>query len=230
MPAVPFNPFVSSRLVYRAVKDTPEDEAFVHAIQSDAEAQSGSSYGLLRPESLKASNEFREHIASKCILGAIICLPATTTNTNADNDDDDNNNNKNAQQKKKQQQQQQQQQQPAAGTPVGILCLKSNPPHHVHHRWTDVSIDVHADHRGKGYGGEAIEWALWYAFQMAGLHRVQIQAFAFNEGAIKLYGRLGFREEGRLRDFMWFDGAWHDNVIFGMLEDEWRASRPGKTE
>lgn len=207
----PFNPFFSLRLVYRAVQYTPEDEAFVHAIQSDAEAQSGSSYGLLRPESLKASNEFRDHVASKCILGAIICLPATTsTTTTGDNEG------KTAQQ-----------QQPTAGTPVGILCLKANPPHLAHHRWTDVSIDIHADHRGKGYGAEAIEWALWYAFQMAGLHRVQIQAFAFNEGAIKLYRRLGFTEEGRQRDFMWFNGGWHDSFIFGMLEDEWRATRHG---
>lgn len=58
----PFDPFRSERLVYRAVNDGPEDEAFVHAIQRDAEAQSGSSYGLLRPESIKNSNEFKEQL------------------------------------------------------------------------------------------------------------------------------------------------------------------------
>ncbi|KAI6081926.1 putative GNAT family acetyltransferase [Hypoxylon rubiginosum] len=187
----PFDPFHSERLIYRAVDDTPEDEAFVHSIQRDAEAQSGASYGLLRPESKKASNEFKLHIAEKCLLGAIICLPPS-------NDKE------------------------PAGEPVGIIILKSNPPHLAHHRWTEISIDVAREHRGKGFGGEAIRWALWYSFQIAGLHRVQLGAFSFNEGAMKLYAKLGFKEEGRQRDFMWFNGGWHDSVMYGMLEDEWR--------
>ncbi|KAI0188544.1 putative GNAT family acetyltransferase [Astrocystis sublimbata] len=157
----PFDPFHSKRLVYRAVEDSQEDGAFVHAIQRDAEAQSGSSYGLLRPESIKNSNDFKEHI-TKCLLGVIICLP---------NEND----------------------------PVG-----------------------EPKHQGNGYGNEAISWSLWWAFQMAGLHRVQIQAFSFNTGASKLYERLGFQLEGRIRHHMWFAGQWHDGLIYGILEDEWR--------
>ncbi|KAI8626245.1 putative GNAT family acetyltransferase [Xylariaceae sp. FL1651] len=187
----PFNPFRSDRLVYRAVNDTPEDELFVHLIQRDAEAQSGSSYGLLRPESRKDSKGFKEHIAEKCLLGAIVCLPPTS--------EDD-----------------------IAGEPVGIICLKSNPPSWAPHRWTDISIDVLKKHQGKGYGGEAIRWSLWWAFQMAGLHRVQIRAFSFNTRAMQLYERLGFKEEGRERESMWFAGGWHDGVTYGILEDEWR--------
>ena len=186
----PFNPFRSDRLVYRAVNDTSEDEAFVHAIQRDAEAQSGSSYGLLRPESMNDSKRFKEHIA-KSLLGVLICLPPTSDTE-------------------------------IAGEPVGILCLKSNPPALAVHRWTDISIDVLRQHQGKGYGSEAIRWSLWWAFQMAGLHRVQIQAFSFNIGAMRLYQRLGFRAEGRIRDHMFFAGGWHDNLIYGILEDEWR--------
>ncbi|KAJ3562569.1 hypothetical protein NPX13_g8522 [Xylaria arbuscula] len=186
----PFNPFRSDRLVYRAVNDTPEDDDFVHAIQRDAEAQSGSSYGLLRPETMSDSKRFKEHIA-KSLLGVIICLPPA-------NDTE------------------------IAGEPVGILCLKSNPPAWAHHRWTDISIDVLKKHQGKGYGGEAIRWSLWWSFQMAGLHRVQIQAFSFNAGAMRLYQRLGFKEEGRIRDHLFFAGGWHDNMIYGILEDEWR--------
>ncbi|KAI1760168.1 GNAT family acetyltransferase [Hypoxylon sp. FL1150] len=108
-----------------------------------------------------------------------------------------------------------------AGEPVGIVCLKSNPPHLAHHRWTDISIDVAREHRGKGYGAEAIRWALWYSFQITGLHRVQLGAFSVNGGAMKLYEKLGFQEEGRQRNWMWFNGGWHDHVLYGMLEDEW---------
>ncbi|KAI1822594.1 putative GNAT family acetyltransferase [Xylaria intraflava] len=191
----PFNPFCSERLVYRAVNDSPEDNAFVHAIQRDAEAQSGSSYGLLRPESVKNSQEFREHIA-QCLLGVIICLAPNPVDEAA-----------------------------RSGEPVGILCLKANPPSWAPHRWSDISIDILKTHQGKGYGSEAIRWSLWWAFQMAGLHRVQIQAFSFNTGAMRLYEKLGFREEGRIREHMWFAGSWHDGLIYGMLEDEWREEQ-----
>ncbi|KAI0886934.1 putative GNAT family acetyltransferase [Annulohypoxylon maeteangense] len=191
----PFNPFHSELLIYRAVEDTIEDKSFVNSIQSDAEAQSGSSYGLLRPESMKTSDEFKKHVAEKCLLGAIICLPYDSreplTNVNA-------------------------------GSRVGIVCLKSNPQNYAHHRWSDISIDIAKEYRGKGYGGEAIRWALWYGFQMAGLHRIQISALSFNTGAEKLYRKLGFTEEGRQREFMWFNGSWHDHILFSMLEDEWR--------
>lgn len=189
----PFNPFRSERLVYRAVNDTPEDDAFVHAVERDAEAQSGSVCGLLRPESMKNSKETKEYI-EKCLLGTIVCLPPTGEGD-------------------------------VAGEPIGILCLKANPPSWAHHRWTEISIDVLKKHQGKGYGGEAIKWALWWAFQMAGLHRVQIRAFAFNTGAMRLYERLGFREEGRVREHIWFAGRWHDGLIYGILEDEWRDAQ-----
>ncbi|KAK5625168.1 hypothetical protein RRF57_000884 [Xylaria bambusicola] len=108
------------------------------------------------------------------------------------------------------------------GELVGILCLKANPPSWAVHGWTDISIDILKQHQRKEYGGEAIRW---WAFQMAGLHRVQIQAFSFNTGAMRLYERLGFKEEGRIRDHMWLAGNWHDGLIYGILEDEWRREQ-----
>ncbi|KAI0475195.1 GNAT family acetyltransferase [Xylariaceae sp. FL0804] len=200
----PFDPFLSSRLVYRAVADTPADAAFVHAVQADAEAQSGSSYGLLRPESTQDSDRFRAQVAEKCLLGAIVCLRLPEGDAERGGE------------KQGEEEEERGGGGPAvvrAGEPVGILCLKANPPSWGPHRWTDVSIDIVGKHRGRGYGGEAIRWGLWYGFQMAGLHRVQIQAFSFNDGALRLYQRLGFREEGRQREHMWFNGAWHDVLV-----------------
>ncbi|KAI0845399.1 acyl-CoA N-acyltransferase [Daldinia vernicosa] len=187
----PFDPFHSERLIYRAVNDEPADIAFIHSIQRDAEAQSGSSYSLLKPESIKASTEFKSHI-EKCLLGALICLPATRL---AEKDKET--------------------------LPIGIVCLKASPPSHAHHRSSDISIDIAKEYRGQGYGGEAIRWALWYGFQMAGLHRISIGTFSFNTGAMRLYERLGFVNEGRHRESMWFNGGWHDHVVYSMLEDEW---------
>ncbi|KAI0123404.1 GNAT family acetyltransferase [Xylariales sp. AK1849] len=189
----PFDPFHSKRLLYRAVEDTPEDENFINAIQKDAAAQSGSSVGLLVPESKKSSNKFKDYVSERALLGAVVCLAPTSPG-----------------------------QITGIPTPIGVVCLKDSSPNRAHHRNSHISIDVLKTHQGKGYGSEAIEWALGYGFQIAGLHRIGIEAFSFNSGAMRLYEKLGFVLEGRKREELWFDGGWHDYVTYGMLENEWR--------
>ncbi len=79
------------------------------------------------------------------------------------------------------------------------------------------------ENRGRGVGGEALSVLLDYAFGELGLYRVYLWVLAYNEPAIRLYRRLGFKEEGRLRAQVWRDGARHDVLVFGLLRDEWRA-------
>lgn len=62
------------------------------------------------------------------------------------------------------------------------------------------------------------------------MHRVEIGAFAWNEGAWKLYQRLGFKEEGRKREAMWYDGDYRDCVEMGMLRREWVELYGGRKE
>ncbi len=76
---------------------------------------------------------------------------------------------------------------------------------------------------GKGYGGDAIRALLAFGFEQLRLERVELLVFAFNEGARRLYRRLGFVEEGISRHAIWIDGAFVDDVRMSMLADEWRA-------
>jgi RimJ/RimL family protein N-acetyltransferase len=107
------------------------------------------------------------------------------------------------------------------GIPIGQVCLKGSPPHTLHHRSTEIGIDVLPEWQGKGYGSEAIQWVLEYAFLRAGLHKVRVVAFGWNEGAMRLYERLGFTLEGRDRESRWHEGRWWDEVEYGMLDREW---------
>lgn len=75
---------------------------------------------------------------------------------------------------------------------------------------------------GRGYGTEATELMLSHAFERLGLHRVGLSVFAFNDRAIRAYEKAGFTEEGRLRDAVWRDGHWWDEVQMGILESDWR--------
>jgi RimJ/RimL family protein N-acetyltransferase len=75
---------------------------------------------------------------------------------------------------------------------------------------------------GQGYGGEAVELLLRIAFNGFNLHKVWPGCFDFNERGLRTYRRVGFVEEGRLRDEKYVDGRYHDLILMAMLEDEWR--------
>jgi RimJ/RimL family protein N-acetyltransferase len=111
------------------------------------------------------------------------------------------------------------------GIPIGQIHLKGYPPQLMHHRVTEISIDILPEWQNKGYGGEAIKWILEYAFLRAGLHKVRIRAFEWNEGAMRLYERLGFKLEGRARETLWHEGRFWDSVEYGMIDREWWAMK-----
>lgn len=80
-------------------------------------------------------------------------------------------------------------------------------------------------YRGRGYGTEAIELVLGFAFDGLGLHRVELEALSINTRAMSLYENIGFRLEGRRRDAYRDGDGWCDAVVMSMLEDEYRAGR-----
>lgn len=79
------------------------------------------------------------------------------------------------------------------------------------------------DYWGKGYGSEAINLLLDYAFQYRNYRKVYLRVNATNERAIRAYRTCGFVEEGRLRAHAWSAGQYIDVLYMGLLGDE----RPG---
>ena len=115
-------------------------------------------------------------------------------------------------------------------TPIGTVHLKPLPPSMMAHRFTELGIDIAKGYQGQGYGTEAIQWALDWAFNVAGLHRVQLRSFEWNYGARKLYERLGFKQEGVSREQLYHKGRWWDDYQYGMLNREWKAIQKSKSE
>ncbi len=79
--------------------------------------------------------------------------------------------------------------------------------------------------RGKGYGSEALSLLLDFAFFELNLYRVQLFVIAYNQCAIHLYEKLGFRREGALRAYVHRDGARYDLYVYGLLRPEWETRR-----
>jgi RimJ/RimL family protein N-acetyltransferase len=73
---------------------------------------------------------------------------------------------------------------------------------------------------GKGYGSAAIRAGLDRGFGELGLHKLWLMVFRSNERGQRLYKKLGFVEEGILREEYFHEGGWHDMVRMSMLAHE----------
>lgn len=84
-----------------------------------------------------------------------------------------------------------------------------------------------AEDRRKGYGSQALNMLLRYAFGELNLYRVTVVVPAYNEGALGLFQKFGFVEEIRRRKALNRDGEIWDLVGFGLLNAEWREQTNG---
>jgi RimJ/RimL family protein N-acetyltransferase len=75
---------------------------------------------------------------------------------------------------------------------------------------------------GRGYGREALALLLDYAFLHRNAHKVWLEVHANNERAIRSYRSVGFIQEGRIRDNVWLDGKYVDELVMGILRSEWK--------
>ena len=86
--------------------------------------------------------------------------------------------------------------------------------------WFEFDVTIGADHRRQGYATEAAVLLLRFMFAERRYHKCLAAIFAHNEASLALFRRLGFTEEGRLREHVFFVGRYHDLVMMGMLADE----------
>ncbi|WP_027632784.1 GNAT family N-acetyltransferase [Clostridium hydrogeniformans] len=86
---------------------------------------------------------------------------------------------------------------------------------------TRVSINRKEDFN-KGYGTEAMILSLNYGFGMLNLHRIELEAFSFNERAIHVYEKIGFVREGIRRDGCFFNNKYYNMITMSILEEEFR--------
>ena len=80
-----------------------------------------------------------------------------------------------------------------------------------------IAICVHGDWQGKGVGAELMRAILDLADNWLNLTRLELEVYADNEAAIRLYERFGFEVEGTLRRHAFRDGEYIDSKVMGRL-------------
>lgn len=79
---------------------------------------------------------------------------------------------------------------------------------------------------GKGVGSAALARLLDVAFSPAprgeDLHKMWLMCFSTNERARRTYNRVGFVDEGVLREEYLHENSWRDMVRMSILQREWK--------
>lgn len=73
-----------------------------------------------------------------------------------------------------------------------------------------------------GYGTDTMRTVCRFGFEMMNLHRIELHVYEGNQRARRVYEKVGFVEEGRLREAHFSYGQYQDVIVMGLLEGELR--------
>ncbi|KAK3368420.1 hypothetical protein B0H63DRAFT_528789 [Podospora didyma] len=216
--------FRSERLIYSAIEETDEDKELLSRVLYDPVSQGLGDPTRFRPLSNMAGKKALDGMIKNALLAVMTCLPvdaAAADSTAAEQSEQSEQSEplpallpgtalKNAQ---------------ASATPIGNIFLSRQPrPSTTRWRWTRISLQIAEPFQNKGYDGEAVNWALDWAFRFARMYRVELGTASswgprrvgdrvelgtasHNERTMRLYERLGFTMEGR-RETIYSDRRW----------------------
>ncbi|MEU8616419.1 GNAT family protein [Streptomyces sp. NPDC048623] len=107
------------------------------------------------------------------------------------------------------------------GTLIGVATLWGID---THNRTAHIGLGLLPSARGKGYGTDIVAVLTHYGFVVRGLHRLQIDTLADNHAMLRAAERNGFVREGLLRSSAWVLGEFLDEVLLGLLAEEWKPA------
>jgi|688.fasta_scaffold94158_2 RimJ/RimL family protein N-acetyltransferase len=94
----------------------------------------------------------------------------------------------------------------------------------------EIGITISPTFQSMGYASEALLSVFDFLFVQLGKHRIFASVDPRNLASIALMKRLGLRQEAHFVQSLWFEDEWVDDLIFAMLETEWRSKRNASLE
>ena len=85
----------------------------------------------------------------------------------------------------------------------------------------EIGYELGRKYWGNGFASEAVKKILNYGFKKMNLNR--IEAFTVQESisSIKLLKKLGFKKEGLLKEYGYWNGKYWDENLFSLLKSDW---------
>ena len=91
-----------------------------------------------------------------------------------------------------------------------------------HQQYITLGIYIAEQYRGRGYGKEAMQLAIDYAFNTQRYHTIHLEVFAYNTKALEIYKKLGFKECGRWHKARYHMGESHDIIMMELFREDWK--------
>nr|WP_206314195.1 GNAT family protein [Streptomyces coryli] len=105
-------------------------------------------------------------------------------------------------------------------TLIGVVQLRDAEP-----ETGCANLDIYIGEKsywGGGYATDAMRTICRYGFDKMRLHKISLTVVTENHAARRVYEKVGFIEEGRLRKVLRRDGEWYDEYWMGLFPDELR--------
>ncbi len=80
---------------------------------------------------------------------------------------------------------------------------------------------IDAEAQGQGLMPEAVRRITSFAFEEAGLHRVQAAVMPCNGRSLRVLEKVGYRREGLAKAYLSIAGVWEDHVLYAVTAEEW---------
>jgi RimJ/RimL family protein N-acetyltransferase len=96
----------------------------------------------------------------------------------------------------------------------------------MQHGTFSYGVAIRSDFQRQGYASAAILVLLRFFFTERRYQKANAQVFSFNKASIRLHEKLGFQQEGRLRRMKFSQGQYHDELQFGMTQEEFFELHP----
>ncbi|MBT2470640.1 GNAT family N-acetyltransferase [Streptomyces sp. ISL-66] len=97
----------------------------------------------------------------------------------------------------------------------------------THNRSARIGLGLLPSARGKGYGTDVVATLCHYGFVVRSLQRLQIETLSDNAAMLRSAERNGFVREGVLRSSAWVMGEFLDEVLLGLLVQDWKPGTKG---
>jgi RimJ/RimL family protein N-acetyltransferase len=105
--------------------------------------------------------------------------------------------------------------------PIGMMGLHNIDSRNRHAEF-GITIGV-KEYWGKGHGTEATRLMVQYAFGTLNLNRVCLLVYDDNVRGIRAYQKVGFQQEGVLRQENFHAGRYRDTIVMSILREEWES-------
>ncbi len=93
--------------------------------------------------------------------------------------------------------------------------------------WQNATLGywIDKDSLGRGHAPRAVALVLRFAFEHAGLHRVQPAIIPRNHRSVRVAEKVGFRLEGRALRYLKINGVWEDHDVYALTAEDWEAMK-----